>query len=160
MEWVTRIQQMFVDVKFHPFNKKGLEEAKGIRFFHPWRPMAFLEFYWHLSLGKFLSEQTAATVLNHQTGFIAHTGGLLLLFLSLYAMSDSLRPHGRSPPGPSVHGISQARTLEWVALSFSRGSSQPRDGTQVSFIQADSLPPSYLGSGTVWDTASSIVYYA
>ena len=32
-----------------------------------------------------------------------------------------------SPPGPSVHGIFQARILEWVAISFSRGSSQPRD---------------------------------
>ena len=37
-----------------------------------------------------------------------------------------------SPPGSSVHGISQARTLKWVATSFSRGSSQPRDWTQVS----------------------------
>ena len=34
-----------------------------------------------------------------------------------------------SPPGPFVHGISQARILEWVAISFSRGSSQPRDQT-------------------------------
>ena len=35
-----------------------------------------------------------------------------------------LRPHGqRSPPGSSVHGISQARIAEWVAISFSRGSS-------------------------------------
>ena len=32
-----------------------------------------------------------------------------------------------SPPGSSVHGISQTRVLEWVAISFSRGSSQPRD---------------------------------
>ena len=39
-----------------------------------------------------------------------------------------------SPPGSSVHGISQARILEWVAISFSRGSSQPRDQTQVSHI--------------------------
>ena len=31
------------------------------------------------------------------------------------------------PPGSSVHGILQARTLEWVAISFSRESSQPRD---------------------------------
>ena len=30
-----------------------------------------------------------------------------------------------SPPGSSVHGILQARVLEWVAISFSRGSSQP-----------------------------------
>ena len=32
-----------------------------------------------------------------------------------------------SPPDSAVHGISQARTLEWVAISFSRGSSGPRD---------------------------------
>ena len=33
-----------------------------------------------------------------------------------------------------VHGILQARILEWVAIPFSRGSSQPRDRTQVSYI--------------------------
>ena len=36
------------------------------------------------------------------------------------------------PPGSSVHGILQARILEQVAISFSRGSSRPRDQTQVS----------------------------
>ena len=35
-------------------------------------------------------------------------------------------PMDRSPPGSSVHEIFQARILEWVAISFSRGSSQPR----------------------------------
>ena len=35
-------------------------------------------------------------------------------------------------PGSSIRGIFQARVLEWVAISFSRGSSQPRDQTQVS----------------------------
>ena len=39
-----------------------------------------------------------------------------------------------SLPGSSVHGISQARILEWVAISFSRGSSKPRDQTHISFI--------------------------
>jgi len=39
-----------------------------------------------------------------------------------------------SPPSPSVHGILQARILEWVAISFFMGSSQPRDRTQVSCI--------------------------
>ena len=43
-------------------------------------------------------------------------------------------PTDCSPPGSSVHGILQARTLEWVAIPFSRGSSQPRDRTQVSCI--------------------------
>ena len=37
-------------------------------------------------------------------------------------------------------GTLQARILEWVAMSFSRGSSQPRDKTQVFVLQADSLP--------------------
>ena len=36
--------------------------------------------------------------------------------------------------GSSVHGILQARVLKWVAISFSRGSSLPRDRTQVSHI--------------------------
>ena len=39
-----------------------------------------------------------------------------------------------SPPGSSVYGILQARILEWVAISFSRASSQPKDSTQVSHI--------------------------
>ena len=39
-----------------------------------------------------------------------------------------------------VHGILQARILEWVAIPFSRGSSQPRHGTQVSCITGGFLP--------------------
>ena len=37
-----------------------------------------------------------------------------------------------SPPGSSVHGISQARILEWVAISSSKGSSRPRNRTHIS----------------------------
>ena len=43
-------------------------------------------------------------------------------------------PMDCSPPGSSVLGILQARILEWVAISFSRGSFQPRDWTRVSCI--------------------------
>ena len=43
-------------------------------------------------------------------------------------------PRDRSPLDSSVHGSLQARILEWVAFPFSRGSSQPRDRTQVSLI--------------------------
>ena len=43
-------------------------------------------------------------------------------------------PMDCSPPGSSVHGIFQAWILEWVAVSFSRGSSWPRDRTRVSRI--------------------------
>ena len=43
-------------------------------------------------------------------------------------------PMDCSLPGSSVHGIFQAIVLEWIAVSFSKGSSQPRDRTRVSLI--------------------------
>ena len=45
-------------------------------------------------------------------------------------------PRDYSPPGSSVHGILQARILEWVAVPLSRGSSQPRDRTKSPALQA------------------------
>ena len=54
--------------------------------------------------------------------------------VSCSVVSDSLLPLGYSLPGSSVHGIFQARVLEWVAISFSRRSSQLRDWTWVSCI--------------------------
>ena len=53
---------------------------------------------------------------------------------SLSVVSDSLWPVDCGPPGSSVHGVLQARILEWVAISFSRGSSQPRNRTHISRI--------------------------
>ena len=55
----------------------------------------------------------------------------------------------RSPPGSSVHGISQARIPEWIAVSSSRGSSRPRDGPRISVAptgQAGPFPLSHQGS--------------
>ena len=49
-----------------------------------------------------------------------------------------------SPTGSSVHGILQARILEWGAIPFSRESSQPRDQTRVSYIAG--------GFVTIWMT--------
>ena len=54
-------------------------------------------------------------------------------------LSDSLWPHGCSPPGSSVHGILQVRIQEWVTIPFSRGSSRPRDWTWSPALQPDSL---------------------
>ena len=51
-------------------------------------------------------------------------------------------PMDSSPPGSSVHGILQARILEWLAIPFSRGSSQLRDPT----LKVDSLLLSHQGS--------------
>ena len=43
-------------------------------------------------------------------------------------------PKGCSPSGSSVHGILQGRILEWVAMLSSRGFSQPRDPTRISYV--------------------------
>ena len=70
-------------------------------------------------------------------------------YIYIYSvMCNSLQRHGLySLPDPSVHGILQARTLEWAATS--RGSSRPRDWTWVLRLphwQAGSLPLVHLGS--------------
>ena len=66
--------------------------------------------------------------------------------LMLFAQScpTLCNPMGCSPPGSSVHRILQARILEWVAMPSSRGSSRPRDWTQVSCIAGRSI--------TIWAT--------
>ena len=59
-------------------------------------------------------------------------------------------PMDCSLPGSSIHGIFQARVLEWVAISFSRGPSRPRDRTQVSHIAGRHF--------TVWATREAQIY--
>ena len=53
--------------------------------------------------------------------------------------SNSLQAHRLYPIGPSVHGVFQARMLKWVAISSSRGFSQPRNQTYISCIGGQSL---------------------
>ena len=60
-------------------------------------------------------------------------------------VSDSLWPH-------TVHGILRARTLEWLTFPFSKGSSQPRDQTQVSRIAG--------GFFTIWATREAQEYWS
>ena len=55
-------------------------------------------------------------------------------------MSDSCDPMDRSLPGSSVHGLLQARMLEWAAISFSRDLSNPGIEPGSLALQTDSLP--------------------
>ena len=55
-----------------------------------------------------------------------------------------------SPWGSSVHGISQSRILECVVVLFSRGSSQPRDWTHISFISC--IAGRFFTTSTTWET--------
>ena len=59
-----------------------------------------------------------------------------------------------SLPSSSVHGISQARMLEWVAISYSRESSQPRNRTHVSGIGRW-----ILYYRTTWEALEDYAYY-
>ena len=64
-----------------------------------------------------------------------------------------------NPMDHIVHGVFQARVLEWFAISFSRGSSHPRDRTHVSELQADALTSEPSGKplmNTLWVTKSKV----
>ena len=67
-----------------------------------------------------------------------------LLMVSVFVILTLCNPMDCSLSGSSVRGILQARMLEWVVLSFSRGSSTPRDQTRVSASPALAFQPSIL----------------
>ena len=74
---------------------------------------------------------------------------LILHAKSLQLCQTLCDPMDCSPPGSSVHGILQARILEWVAISFSRRSSQPRDQTCISMSLA--LAGRFISTGATWE---------
>ena len=84
---------------------------------------------WSLQCKVFLSTDHRKTGNRVFIGWPRLCAVLGLVTQSCPTLSD---PVDCSPPGSSVHGILQARVLEWVAMPSSRGSSQPRDRTQVS----------------------------
>ena len=62
-----------------------------------------------------------------------HTGCVVCCVKSLQSCPTLCDPMDHSPPGSSIHGILQARIPEWVAMLSSRGSSQPKDQTCISY---------------------------
>ena len=79
----------------------------------------------------------------------------VLVTLSCPTLCD---PMSYGPPGSSVHGILQARILEWVAIPFFRWSSQPRDQTQASCIKVRLCHLSHQGSPSLIRVAVSTIY--
>ena len=88
---------------------------------------------------KELCAHTSKDIYKDVHSNIIHTESEVLVAQSCPTLCD---PIECSLPGSSVHGILQARILEWVAILFSRGSSQPRDWTHDSCIAG--------GFFTVW----------
>ena len=79
---------------------------------------------------------------------VTQPSSLKALHACLFAKSLQLCPTLCNPmdcslPGSSVHGILQVRLLEWVAISSSRGSSQPRDPTHIFYVSLIGGRPLY-----------------
>ena len=90
------------------------------------------------SLHKFNPEKTANT----------NWGTAATAAKSLQSCPTLCDPRDSSPPGSPILGILQARVLEWVAISFSRGSSWPKDQTPFSRIADRSFPSEPPGKPT------------
>ena len=100
--------------------------------------------HWGKASSKFVyfySESYCSVSSNKITSGSKCRAVLCLVVQSYLTLCD---PMDCSLPGSSVHGIVQARILEWVSMPSSRGSSQPRDRIQISLIEG--------GVFTVWAT--------
>ena len=80
---------------------------------------------------------------------------MYILFSVAQSCLTLCNPVDCGPPGSSVHRILQARILEWVVITFSRGSSHPRDEPMSPTLQADSLP-SELAPDNFWFASSAL----
>ena len=98
---------------------------------------------------SFLPSRTQPSVRVRKT-VITHLGDSYMCACSVAWPCPTLcDPGDYSPPGSSVHGVSQARILEWVAISYSRGSSQPRDQTHISCVSCTERR--FLYHCTAWE---------
>ena len=91
---------------------------------------------------------SVSPVLSHSSELCHHHALIsVVLVPSLSHVWPFCHPMDCNQPGSSVHGVFRARILEWVVISFSRGSFWPRDRTpHLLHWQAGSLPLSHLGS--------------
>ena len=64
-----------------------------------------------------------------------------------------------SLPSSSVHGILQARILEWVAVPSSRGSSRQKDRTHISYVYLQQQVKWFLTTSTTWEALFSYLFY-
>jgi len=102
--------------------------------------------FWLIHQGVLHPEQTIRTVLWLPETYVLQHPSLpcsiigakspceVCCCLAVQSFLTLCNPIDCNLPDSSVHGISWARILEWVSISFSRGSSQPRDWTHISYV--------------------------
>ena len=81
---------------------------------------------------------------------------LCLLAKSLQLYPTLCNPVDCSPPGSSVHGILQARILEWVAMPSSRDLPDPR--TELTSLVSPALPGTFFTSSTIWEAHTALYH--
>ena len=94
----------------------------------PWQPYGLIAVQWTEVKSKYFLRFLLAVIVHFFFVFRFLMCSDALLCLTLCDSKDC------SLPGSFVHGVFQARILEWVAISSSRGSSQPRDQTHISCV--------------------------
>ena len=139
---------LFWIIKFNPLTKLDCQGNPGKCFLmYPlkWFAKIFSVYFWRLYRFNYHIQDCYPSWINFckycevgiKIHFLFHMETQLFPYgwwFSRLVVSYSCDPIDCSPPASSVHGILQTRILEWVAISFSRGSSQPRDKTWVSCI--------------------------
>ena len=126
------------------FTSSRYLSLKDVTFFSTVNIILYFDIFYYITLLKvFLPSPLNCLIINKykiwnlQGTGRKHTSNLHNneVFCCLVAKSCPTlsKPHGLQLPGSSVHGISQARIMGWVAIFFSRGSSPPRDQTHVSY---------------------------
>ena len=111
-----------------------------------------LQYSWASLVAQMVKNLSAMQETLHWTFTSLHLTGVYCTVLCLVAQlcSTLCNPMDCSLQGSSVHGLFQARVLEWVAISFSRGSSQARDRTQITHIAGRHF--------TIWATREAPQY--
>ena len=156
--WVGWLMQKIIDLSINPYVHNVWNTTQSI-----------LKFTYFLLQGIFPTQGSNPGLLHGRHVFLpseppgkprswlmSASLSVLFLFCFLVHESDSVsrsvmswtlcNPRDCSPPGSSVHGILQATTLEWIAISFSRVSSQPGFEPVSPALQVDSLPSEPSGN--------------
>ena len=126
------VNSVLGDVNLYTFGKKLLDKNASYYI------KMFILFHLVILLG--ISHKTIINTM--EIYFYFHGIFYIYIYIMVCVHAQSLRqscltlcdPMDYSLPGSSIHGISQARILGWVAISSCRGSSQPKDRTCVSWV--------------------------
>ena len=134
LEWKeVKVAQLWPHGLYNPWNSPG--QNTGVEFPHPGHlPNPGIEpnlLHCRQILYQLSHHREAFQRVHSNLILVLDTTCWCLVAKSYLTLCDSMN---RSPPGSSVHGISHERMLGWVAISSSRGSSQPRDQTCISCI--------------------------